>query len=84
RRNAIHFGVASHHYGIYGANVERATDEFAARLARYSRSKGSIRFPKSEPLPLDLIADIARFAAEATLARAAERRAARRGARNST
>ena len=41
---------------------------FAERLTPYSTSKSAIRFPLDEPLPVDLIADVAQF----RLAEAAE------------
>jgi uncharacterized protein YdhG (YjbR/CyaY superfamily) len=41
---------------------------FADRLTPYSTSKSAIRFPLDEPLPVDLIADVASF----RLAEAAE------------
>jgi hypothetical protein len=37
---------------------------FKDELAGYERSKGTVRFPLSEPVPSDLIARIARFRAE--------------------
>ena len=37
-------------------------DAFKKRLTPYKISKGTIQFPIDEPLPLDLIADIVRFA----------------------
>lgn len=37
---------------------------FKKQLAPYKTSKGTVQFPISEPLPLDLIADIVRFTAK--------------------
>jgi uncharacterized protein YdhG (YjbR/CyaY superfamily) len=50
---------------------------FDAELAPYKVTKSAVRFPIDDPLPLDLIADIARF----RLAEAAEFAARRRDGR---
>lgn len=56
-RNLIHFAVAKHHIGLYPGGL--ATSVFADRLIGYKTSKGSIQLPDHQPLPLDLIRDIA-------------------------
>ena len=58
-RNIIHFAPAKHHIGIYPG--PEAIEEFADRLKDYRTSKGAIQFPNTKPLPLDLIAEIARW-----------------------
>ncbi len=61
KENLIHFAHNKNHLGVYpGDGAVRA---FAARLAAegYKASKGSIQFPWSKPIPLELIAEIARF-----------------------
>ena len=57
------------HYSIYPANgpVARA---FKAELAPYAVSKGTIRVPLSRPVPVRLIARIARFRANEVTGRA--------------
>ncbi|MDD2958012.1 MAG: hypothetical protein PHR92_05720 [Lachnospiraceae bacterium] len=41
--------------------ISEAVEEFQEQLKPYETSKGTIRIPYAEPLPLDLIADIARW-----------------------
>ena len=55
--NLIHFAAQKKHIGLYPGDA--ATAHFADRLADYAVSKGSIRFPYTQPLPLALIAEIA-------------------------
>lgn len=61
-RNIIHFACAKKHLSIYPG--DEATSEFAAELADYSVSKGTIRIPYDKPLPADLIERIARWCYE--------------------
>lgn len=59
KHNIIHFAAAKYHIGIYpGAE---AVVHFSEALKPYSTSKGTIRIPYSDELPLDLIAEIARW-----------------------
>ena len=58
-RNLIHFAASKKHLGLYPGG--EATTVFADRLADYDVSKGTIRLPYDEPLPGELIADIARW-----------------------
>ena len=58
-RNLIHFAASKKHLGLYPGG--EATTVFAGRLADYDVSKGTIRLPYDEPLPGELIADIARW-----------------------
>jgi len=60
--NLVHFAAFAHHIGFYPA--PRGIEAFAAELAQYPGSKGAIRFPLDQPLPLDLIGRITRFRAE--------------------
>lgn len=55
--NIIHFAAHKKHIGIY-AGVE-AVITFSEKLEPYKTSKGTIQIPYKEPLPLDLIAEIA-------------------------
>lgn len=58
-RNLIQFSAFQKHIGLYpGAE---AVEVFGERLQPYSTSKGTIRLPLNQPLPLDLIAEIARW-----------------------
>ena len=57
--NIIHFAPAKKHIGLYpGAE---AVAFFALRLTAYKTSKGAIQLPNDRELPLDLIAEIARW-----------------------
>ena len=58
-RNLIQFAASKKHIGLYpGAE---AVEAFADRLAEYQTSKGTIRLPIDRPLPLELVAEIARW-----------------------
>ena len=61
-RNIIHFAAAKRHIGIYPG--PEAVEAFAPRLTEYKTSKGEVRFPNSSELPLELIAEIARWSWE--------------------
>lgn len=52
----IYFGGFKHHIGLYATPVGH--EAFAADFAKYEQGKGSVRFPHSEPLPLELIARV--------------------------
>ncbi len=59
--NLIHFALAKKHIGLFpGAN---AVDAFAARLTDYDATKGTVRLPHAQPLPLPLIREIVAFCA---------------------
>ncbi len=73
--NLVHFAAYKHHIGFYPAPT--GIEQFAAELSRYEGSKGAIRFPIDQPLPLDLITRIVRFRVEENLARQ-QKKAARR------
>ena len=51
------------HYSLYPVNDALAA-AFSRELEPYERSKGGIRFPLSDPVPVKLIERIARFRAE--------------------
>lgn len=55
----IYYAAAKNHIGLYPTNS--GVSEFKKELEAYSTSKGAIQFPHNQPLPLDLIADIAKF-----------------------
>ena len=58
-RNLIQFAASMKHIGLYpGAE---AVEVFADRLTEYQTSKGTIRLPIDRPLPLELVAEIARW-----------------------
>lgn len=57
--NLIHFAAGKKHVGLYPGPA--AVAAFADALAPYKTTKGAIQFPYKDPLPLTLIADIARW-----------------------
>jgi uncharacterized protein YdhG (YjbR/CyaY superfamily) len=67
-RVAIYFAGWKEHYSVYPAN-DRLVKAFGRALARYELSKGTIRFPLSEPVPVRLIERIAAFLGRAAAPR---------------
>ena len=61
-RNLIQFAASQNHIGLYPG--PEAVAYFADRLASFPTSKGTIRLPLNQPMPLELIADIARWCEE--------------------
>ncbi|MDD2579113.1 MAG: DUF1801 domain-containing protein [Eubacteriales bacterium] len=60
--NIIHFAAFKHHMGLYPG--PEAIVAFSERLAPYRTSKGAIQFRYEQPVPLDLIADLAKWCLE--------------------
>src|SRR2546428_2059093 len=59
----LYFAGWKQHYSLYPAS-DALVAAFEDELARYELSKGTIRFPLSEPVPVSLIERIAKFRAE--------------------
>jgi uncharacterized protein YdhG (YjbR/CyaY superfamily) len=59
-RYVVYFAGWKSHYSLYPANA-RLVAAFKKDLARYEVNKGTIRFPLAEPVPVKLIASIAKF-----------------------
>ena len=57
--NIIHFAAHKKHLGLYAGT--EAVQAFRERLGGYKTSKGAIQFPYAKPIPLDLIAEIAKW-----------------------
>ena len=57
--NLVHFAVQKHHIGFYP--TPSGIDHFSKELSSYKTSKGAIQFPYSKPLPLEFIAEIAKW-----------------------
>ncbi len=65
----VYFANMTNHIGFYPtANGIAAFEE---ELAAYEHSKGAVRFPVDQPLPLDLISRIVRFRVQETRQQAA-------------
>ena len=63
-RAVIYFAGWKQHYSLYPSNA-RLIAAFKDDLEPYEvNDKGTIRFPLSEPVPVKLIADIAKFRAK--------------------
>lgn len=60
----LYFAGWRQHYSLYPV-TDQVVAAFKDDLAPYKVSKGTIRFPFSEPVPLKLIERIARFRAKA-------------------
>jgi uncharacterized protein YdhG (YjbR/CyaY superfamily) len=56
----LYFAGWKQHYSIYPAG-DRLMAAFKGELEPYRASKGTLRFPLSEPVPVKLIERIARF-----------------------
>src|SRR5512145_2876576 len=70
--NLVHFAAFKNHIGFYPAPT--GIEQFAEELARYEGSKGAIRFPIDQPLPLDLITRIVKFRVQENLKKADKRK----------
>jgi len=62
-RPVIYFAGWRQHYSVY-PSTDRLVAAFKDDLARYEVSKGTIRFPLSEPVPVKLIEAVAKFRAK--------------------
>jgi len=63
--NLVHFAAFKNHIGLYPAPT--GIETFSKELSAYKGGKGSVQFPISEPLPLDLITRIVRFRVDENL-----------------
>lgn len=73
----IFFAGWKEHFSLYPASAALVA-AFEKELAPYKVSKGTIRFPLSEPVPARLIGRLAKFRAQETKRLAEEKAAARR------
>src|ERR1043165_5442731 len=58
----LYFAGWKSHYSLYPAS-DALVAAFAKELALYERTKGTLKFPLSEPVPIRLIEQIAKFRA---------------------
>ena len=72
-----YFAGWKQHYSLYPAS-RRLVAAFKDELAPYAVNKGTIRFPLSKPVPVKLIAGIAKFLAKEADARAMVKAARRK------
>lgn len=59
KRNLLQFAAFKNHIGLYPG--PEAVEAFQERLTPYFTSKGAIRLPYQDPLPLELIGNIAKW-----------------------
>lgn len=64
-RTVIFFAGWKEHFSLYPAG-ERMVKAFGKELDGYKITKGTIRFPLSEPVPAKLVESIAKFRAKET------------------
>jgi len=76
----LYFAGWKQHYSLYPATAPLVA-AFKDDLAPYEVSKGTIRFPLSQPVPVKLIERIAKFRAKEAAERARAKRARPKGAR---
>ncbi len=69
----IYFAGWKHHYSLYPATA-RVLEAFKDDLASYAVSKGTIRFPLGEPVPVKLIEGSAKLRAREAADPAAAKR----------
>ncbi len=73
----LFFAAWKEHYSIYPA-TDGVAETFKKELAPYKISKGTIRFPLAEPVPVKLIEGVAKFRAKVLAERAKAKQAAKK------
>ncbi|KOF04416.1 hypothetical protein OB69_01030 [Roseivirga seohaensis subsp. aquiponti] len=58
-KSLVHFAAYKKHIGFYATPTGHT--EFAKELSQYKQGKGSVQFPLSQPMPLNLIKRIVEF-----------------------
>ena len=79
KQNLLHYAAFENHIGFYP--TPSGLRHFAEQLQGYEQGKGSVQFPLNQPLPLELIAEIAVFRAgevAATMTKKPAKKAAKR------
>ncbi len=61
-KNLVHFAAAKNHCSLFPGSGP--VEAFASELARYSTSKGTIRFAVESPLPKTLVKKIVKYCVE--------------------
>lgn len=59
KKPLVYFGGFARHIGFYA--TPNGHEAFAKDFAKYKQGKGSVRFPLSEDLPLDLIRRVVQY-----------------------
>lgn len=55
----LYFGAFTKHIGLYA--TPNGHEAFAKEFSNYKQGKGSVQFPLSEELPLDLVRQVVRY-----------------------
>ena len=58
-KGLVWFAAFTHHISMYP--VSSSSEFFKKNLSRYAGSKGTVRFPIDEPIPLKLVAKIVKW-----------------------
>jgi uncharacterized protein YdhG (YjbR/CyaY superfamily) len=66
--NLVHFAAFKNHLSFFPASS--GVQAFQDELSQYETSKGTIKFPHDQPLPLDLISRITKYRGAENLKRA--------------
>ena len=69
--NLVHFAAFTNHIGFYP--TPSGILAFKDELQKYETSKGAVRFPIDEPLPLDLVRRIVKFRVAENLKKAGKK-----------
>lgn len=70
----FYYSIYTNHFSLSCPPPFTLSDEFKAELSRYKISKSTIQFPLDEPVPVKLIASMARFRARANEAQEEEKK----------
>jgi uncharacterized protein YdhG (YjbR/CyaY superfamily) len=63
--NLVHFAAYKNHIGFYP--TPSAIKAFKEELSHYNTSKGTVQFPREEPVPLDLVRKMVLFRVQENL-----------------
>jgi uncharacterized protein YdhG (YjbR/CyaY superfamily) len=66
--NLVYFAALKNHIGLYP--TASGIEAFKGELASYEVTKGSVKFPINQPLPLELISRIVQFRVTENLSKA--------------
>ena len=70
-KNLVHFGGFKSHIGFYATPTGH--EAFVKELSQYKQGRGSVQFPLSEPMPLELIRRIVAHRVAEVTAKAAKK-----------
>ncbi len=65
--NLVHFAAFKNHIGFYP--VPSGIEAFKEELSQFKGAKGSVQFPLTKPMPLDLISRIVKFRVNENMAK---------------